>query len=61
MSQFPTILARLRDRAAAAMLASVTGRRRFLAEEDRALTRLAPDVAAAGSEPPSWSIGVIAR
>ena len=47
MSQFPTILARLRDRAAAAMLASVTGRRRFLAEEDRALTRLAPDVAAA--------------
>jgi exodeoxyribonuclease VII large subunit len=47
MSQFPTILARLRDRAAAAMLASVTGRRRFLAEEDRALTRLTPDVAAA--------------
>ncbi|HEY8178197.1 MAG TPA: exodeoxyribonuclease VII large subunit [Candidatus Limnocylindria bacterium] len=47
VSQFPTILARLRDRAAAAMLASVTGRRRFLAEEDRALTRLAPDVAAA--------------
>ncbi|HEY8179904.1 MAG TPA: exodeoxyribonuclease VII large subunit [Candidatus Limnocylindria bacterium] len=47
MSQFPTILARLRDRAAAAILASVTGRRRFLAEEDRALTRLAPDVAAA--------------
>ncbi len=47
MAQFPTILARLRDRAAAAMLSSVTGRRRFLAEEDRALTRLAPDVAAA--------------
>ena len=47
MSQFPTILARLRDRASAAMLASVAGRRRFLAEEDRALTRLAPDVAAA--------------
>lgn len=47
MSQFPTILARLRDRASAAMLASVAGRRRFLGEEDRALTRLAPDVAAA--------------
>jgi exodeoxyribonuclease VII large subunit len=47
MSQFPAILARLRDRASAAMLASLTGRRRFLAEEDRALTRLAPDVAAA--------------
>jgi exodeoxyribonuclease VII large subunit len=47
MTQIPTILARLRDRASAAMLASVAGRRRFLAEEDRALARLAPDVAAA--------------
>jgi exodeoxyribonuclease VII large subunit len=47
LSQFPAILARLRDRASAAMLASVTGRRRFLGEEDRALTRLAPDVPAA--------------
>jgi exodeoxyribonuclease VII large subunit len=47
MSQFPAILARLRDRASAAMLAGVAGRRRFLAEEDRALARLAPDVAAA--------------
>ena len=47
MAQFPTILARLRDRASTAMLASVAGRRRFLSEEDRALTRLAPDVAAA--------------
>ena len=47
MAQFPTILARLRDRASTAMLASVAGRQRFLAEEDRALTRLAPDVGAA--------------
>jgi exodeoxyribonuclease VII large subunit len=47
MAQFPTILARLRDRASTAMLASVAGRRRFLDEEDRALARLAPDVAAA--------------
>ena len=47
MSQFPAILARLRDRGSAAMLASLTGRRRFVAEEERALARLAPDVAAA--------------
>ncbi|HEY8179861.1 MAG TPA: exodeoxyribonuclease VII large subunit [Candidatus Limnocylindria bacterium] len=47
MTQFPTILARLRDRASAAVLASMAGRRRFLAEEDRALARLAPDVVAA--------------
>jgi exodeoxyribonuclease VII large subunit len=47
LTQIPSILARLRDRASAALLASVAGRRRFLAEEDRALTRLAPDVAAA--------------
>ena len=47
LTQFPTILARLRERASTAMLASLAGRRRFLAEEDRALARLAPDVAAA--------------
>ena len=44
MAQFPAIVSRLRDRASAAMLATVSGRRRFLSEEDRALTRLAPDV-----------------
>jgi len=47
MAQFPTILARLRDRASSAMLTSLAGRRRVLAEEERALSRLAPDVAAA--------------
>ncbi|HEX6656171.1 MAG TPA: exodeoxyribonuclease VII large subunit, partial [Candidatus Limnocylindria bacterium] len=47
MAQFPAILSRLRDRASAAMLATVTGRRRYLGEEDRALARLAPDVVAA--------------
>jgi len=47
LGQFPAILARLRDRGSAAMLAAVSGRRRFLAEEDRALVRLRPDVAAA--------------
>ena len=47
LTQIPSILARLRDRASAALLASMAGRRRFLAEEDRALARLAPDVAAA--------------
>lgn len=47
VAQFPAILSRLRDRASTAMLASLTGRRRFLAEEDRALARLRPDVAAA--------------
>ena len=47
LTQIPSILARLRDRASAALLASLAGRRRFLTEEDRALTRLAPDVTAA--------------
>jgi len=47
LTQIPSILARLRDRASAALLASLAGRRRFLTEEDRALARLAPDVAAA--------------
>jgi exodeoxyribonuclease VII large subunit len=46
LSQFPAILARLRDRGSAAMLASLAGRRRFLGEEQRALGRLRPDVAA---------------
>jgi exodeoxyribonuclease VII large subunit len=47
MAQVPAIIDRLRDRASTAMLAAITGRRRFLAEEDRALGRLRPDVAAA--------------
>jgi exodeoxyribonuclease VII large subunit len=47
MSQFPTILGRLRDRASAAMLGSLAARQRFMAEEERALARLRPDVPAA--------------
>ena len=46
-TQFPTILARLRDRGSAALLAALVGRQRHVAEEGRALARLAPDVAAA--------------
>jgi exodeoxyribonuclease VII large subunit len=47
MTQFPAILARLRDRASAALLATFAARQRHVAEEGRALARLAPDVAAA--------------
>ena len=46
-TQFPTIVARLRDRASAALLGAVAGRRRFVDEEGRALARLSPDVGAA--------------
>ncbi|HEX2141023.1 MAG TPA: exodeoxyribonuclease VII large subunit, partial [Candidatus Limnocylindria bacterium] len=46
-TQFPTILARLRDRAGTAAQAALARRQRFVAEEGRALGRLAPDVAAA--------------
>ncbi len=47
LAQFPAILARFRERASAALLASATGRRQLLAAEGRALARLAPDVGAA--------------
>jgi exodeoxyribonuclease VII large subunit len=47
MAQFPTILARLRERASAALLGSLAARQRFTAEEQRALVRLKPDVPAA--------------
>lgn len=46
-TQFPAILSRLRDRGSAALLAALTRRQRHVAEEGRALARLAPDVAAA--------------
>ena len=46
-TQFPAILARLRDRGSAALLATLAARQRYVAEEGRALGRLAPDVAAA--------------
>jgi exodeoxyribonuclease VII large subunit len=47
LAQFPTILARLRDRASAALLAGLAREQRHVAEEGRALRRLAPNVAAA--------------
>jgi exodeoxyribonuclease VII large subunit len=47
MTQFPAILGRLRDRASAALVGALTARQRHVAEEGRALGRLAPDVAAA--------------
>jgi exodeoxyribonuclease VII large subunit len=47
MAQFPSILARLRERASAALLGSLAARQRFTAEEQRALVRLKPDVPAA--------------
>ncbi len=47
LAQFPTILARLRDRGSAALLARLADRQRFLAQEERALARLVPDTAAA--------------
>lgn len=46
-AQFPAILARLRDRASTALLSTLARQQRQLAEEGRALARLAPDVPAA--------------
>ncbi len=46
-TQLPTILNRLRDRAAAALLGRAEERRRHLDGESRALARLAPDIASA--------------
>jgi exodeoxyribonuclease VII large subunit len=46
-TQLPTILNRLRDRAAAALLGRAEERRRHLDSEVRALARLAPDIATA--------------
>jgi exodeoxyribonuclease VII large subunit len=46
-TQFPAIVARLRDRASAALLGRLTEQKRYVAEEGRALTRLRPDVSAA--------------
>ena len=47
LAQFSTILARLRDRGSAALLGRLADRQRLLAQEERALTRLVPDTAAA--------------
>jgi exodeoxyribonuclease VII large subunit len=46
-SQFPAILARLRERASTALLGTLASRRDRIAAEGRALARLAPDVATA--------------
>jgi exodeoxyribonuclease VII large subunit len=46
-TQFTAILARLRDRASAALLNRLAGQQRYVAEEGRALARLRPDVAVA--------------
>jgi exodeoxyribonuclease VII large subunit len=46
-TQLPAILARLRDRASAALLAQLEARRRLMDAEKRALASLAPDAAAA--------------
>jgi exodeoxyribonuclease VII large subunit len=46
-TQLPAILARLRDRAAAATAGTAEGRRRLLAGEGRALASHAPDIPAA--------------
>jgi exodeoxyribonuclease VII large subunit len=46
-TQFPVILARLRDRGAAALLSALANRQRVVEQEGRALVRLRPDVAAA--------------
>jgi exodeoxyribonuclease VII large subunit len=46
-TQLPTILNRLRDRAASALLGRAEERRRHLDGESRALARLAPDIASA--------------
>ena len=47
LAGFPAILDRLRDRASAALLGRLADRRSFLVQEERALTRLLPDTAAA--------------
>ena len=46
-TQLPAILSRLRERATTALIAGATSRRQRLDAEGRALTRLAPNVAAA--------------
>jgi exodeoxyribonuclease VII large subunit len=46
-TQFPAILARLRERASQALENHLAGRRQLVASEGRALARLAPDVVAA--------------
>ena len=46
-TQFPAIVARLRDRASAALLGQLAEQKRYVAEEGRALARLRPDVSAA--------------
>ncbi|HSM38467.1 MAG TPA: exodeoxyribonuclease VII large subunit [Candidatus Limnocylindrales bacterium] len=46
-TQFPAILARLRERGTAALLGGLDARKQRLAAEGRALARLGPDVAAA--------------
>ncbi|HEY7527220.1 MAG TPA: exodeoxyribonuclease VII large subunit [Candidatus Limnocylindria bacterium] len=47
LGQFPAILARLRDRASSGLLSALAREQRVVAEEGRALARLAPNVAAA--------------
>jgi exodeoxyribonuclease VII large subunit len=47
VSQLPTIVNRLRDRAGAALAGQAASRRGFLDAEARALARLAPDIGAA--------------
>src|SRR5918999_451879 len=47
ISQLPTIVNRLRDRAGAALHGQAASRRSFLEAESRALMRLAPDIGAA--------------
>jgi exodeoxyribonuclease VII large subunit len=46
-TQFTAIVARLRDRASAALLNRLAGQQRYVAEEGRALARLRPDVGVA--------------
>ncbi|CAN5235416.1 exodeoxyribonuclease VII large subunit [soil metagenome] len=46
-AQLATIVGRLRERASTALLGWATERRRFVDAEERALTRLAPDIGAA--------------
>jgi exodeoxyribonuclease VII large subunit len=46
-TQFPAIVARLRDRASAALFGRLTEQKRYVAEEGRALARLRPDVSTA--------------
>jgi len=46
-TQFPAIVARLRDRASVALFGRLAEQKRYVAEEGRALARLRPDVSAA--------------